>query len=97
VPVYVHAKFADVSSVNGLGGVGQNSLYAAAKGGIALTKSAAQEYASRGIRVNALVAGGFRTPMLECVFARVAPENPAAAAESLAGLVPICANLRIAV
>ena len=39
-------------------------------GVIALTKSAAQEYAPAGISINALIAGGFRTPMLERVFER---------------------------
>ena len=59
----------NTSSVNGLGGAAGGSLYSAAKAGVlALTKSAAQEYAARGIRVNALVAGAFRTPMLERVF-----------------------------
>jgi NAD(P)-dependent dehydrogenase (short-subunit alcohol dehydrogenase family) len=59
----------NTSSVNALGGAAGGSLYSAAKAGIlALTKSAAQEYALRGIRVNALVAGAFRTPMLERVF-----------------------------
>ena len=62
----------NTSSVNGLGGVPQAALYAAAKAGVlALTKSAALEYARQGIRVNALVAGAFRTPMLESVFDRV--------------------------
>jgi NAD(P)-dependent dehydrogenase (short-subunit alcohol dehydrogenase family) len=59
----------NTSSVNGLGGASGGSLYSAAKAGLlALTKSAAQEYATQGIRVNALVAGAFRTPMLERVF-----------------------------
>jgi NAD(P)-dependent dehydrogenase (short-subunit alcohol dehydrogenase family) len=40
----------NTSSINGLGGVAMGSFYAAAKAGIiALTKSAAQEYASQGI------------------------------------------------
>jgi NAD(P)-dependent dehydrogenase (short-subunit alcohol dehydrogenase family) len=59
----------NTSSVNGLGGAPGGALYSAAKAGVlALTKSAAQEYAQSGIRVNALVAGAFRTPMLEHVF-----------------------------
>jgi len=59
----------NTSSVNGLGGAPGGALYSAAKAGVlALTKSAAQEYATRSIRVNALVAGAFRTPMLERVF-----------------------------
>ena len=59
----------NTSSLNGLGGAATASLYSAAKAGVlALTKSAAQEYATRGIRINALVAGAFRTPMLEGVF-----------------------------
>src|SRR5438876_1178292 len=70
----------NASSVNGLGGVAQNALYAAAKAGVlGLTKSAAQDYAKDGIRVNALVAGGFRTPMLKSVFKQVSPRDPAAA------------------
>ncbi|HTA44347.1 MAG TPA: glucose 1-dehydrogenase [Bryobacteraceae bacterium] len=69
----------NTSSVNGLGGVPQASLYAAAKAGVlAFTKSAALEYARQGIRVNALVAGGFQTPMLENVFDRVSGGDAAA-------------------
>jgi NAD(P)-dependent dehydrogenase (short-subunit alcohol dehydrogenase family) len=67
----------NTSSVNGLGGATQGSLYSAAKSGVlALTKSAAQEYAQQGIRVNALVAGAFRTPMLERVFKQAAGDDP---------------------
>jgi len=55
----------NTSSANGLGGVATASFYAAAKAGvIALTKSAAMEYARLGIRINTLVAGAFDTPML---------------------------------
>jgi NAD(P)-dependent dehydrogenase (short-subunit alcohol dehydrogenase family) len=83
----------NTSSVNGLGGVAQGALYAATKAGVlALTKSAAQEYAPRGIRVNALVAGGFRTPMLERVFERSSGGNPEAAAAAegqLSEMVPL--------
>jgi NAD(P)-dependent dehydrogenase (short-subunit alcohol dehydrogenase family) len=68
----------NTSSVNGLGGAPGGALYSAAKAGVlALTKSAAQEYATRGIRVNALVAGAFRTPMLERVFERAVADGAA--------------------
>lgn len=67
----------NTSSINGLGGVAHGALYAATKAGVlALTKSAAQEYAEQGIRVNALVAGGFRTPMLGRVFERSSGGDP---------------------
>ena len=56
----------NTSSGNGLGGCPQASFYAATKAAvIALSKSAAWEYAKEGIRINALVAGAFHTPLLE--------------------------------
>jgi NAD(P)-dependent dehydrogenase (short-subunit alcohol dehydrogenase family) len=77
----------NTSSVNGLGGVARGAFYAAAKAGVlSLTKSAAQEYAAHGVRVNALVAGGFRTPMLERAMAHSAGGDPGAAAEVERGL-----------
>jgi len=83
----------NTSSVNGLGGAAGGSLYSAAKAGVlALTKSAAQEYATRGIRVNALVAGAFRTPMLQHVLDTVGrdlPEGAAAVEAQYAGLIPM--------
>lgn len=83
----------NTSSVNGLGGVAHGALYAATKAGVlALTKSAAQEYGPRGIRVNALVAGGFRTPMLERVFERSSggdPEVAAAVEGQISEMVPL--------
>jgi NAD(P)-dependent dehydrogenase (short-subunit alcohol dehydrogenase family) len=55
----------NTASVNALGGVRGAAPYAVAKAGVvALTKSAAQEYAAEGIRVNVLVPGAFDTPML---------------------------------
>jgi NAD(P)-dependent dehydrogenase (short-subunit alcohol dehydrogenase family) len=40
----------NTSSINGLGGISYNALYAASKAGVvALTKSAAQEYAQQGM------------------------------------------------
>jgi NAD(P)-dependent dehydrogenase (short-subunit alcohol dehydrogenase family) len=56
----------NMSSINGLGGAKGAALYSMSKAGIlGLTKTAAQEYAGDGIRVNALVAGGFDTEMLQ--------------------------------
>ena len=67
----------NTSSVNGLGGSRQGALYSASKAGVlAFTKSAAQEYAQQGIRVNALVAGAFQTPMLERVFEKASGGDP---------------------
>jgi len=63
----------NVSSVNGLGGAPGGSIYAACKAGVlALTKSAALEYAAQGLRVNALVPGAFDTPMLQAVMRQTA-------------------------
>lgn len=56
----------NISSDAGLKGEAFMSPYAAAKGGVlALTKTAAAEYATEGVRVNAVCPGGIRTPSLE--------------------------------
>jgi len=76
----------NTSSVNGLGGVANGAFYAMSKAGIlALTKSAAQEYAVHGIRVNALVAGGFDTEMLRGAVSRMVGGDAAKAQEALEG------------
>jgi NAD(P)-dependent dehydrogenase (short-subunit alcohol dehydrogenase family) len=80
----------NTSSVNGLGGVPLNSFYAMAKAGVlGLTKSAAQEYAGQGIRINALVAGAFRTPMLEGALERMAPGKAAEAEAASSRMIPL--------
>jgi len=80
----------NVSSINGLGGAKGGSIYSAAKSGLlGLTKSAAQEYATAGIRVNALCAGAFRTPMLEGVFMKANPEDPTAVEELYKAYIPM--------
>jgi NAD(P)-dependent dehydrogenase (short-subunit alcohol dehydrogenase family) len=56
----------NTSSGAGLRGVPTLSAYAASKHAVVgLTRTAAAEYAARGIRVNAVLPGLVRTPMLE--------------------------------
>ena len=67
----------NTSSANGLGGCPQASFYAAAKARvIALSKSAAWEYAQQGVRIDASRPGAFRTPMLEGSIDRAAAGDP---------------------
>jgi NAD(P)-dependent dehydrogenase (short-subunit alcohol dehydrogenase family) len=80
----------NTSSVTGLGGAPQSAFYAAAKAAVvALTKSAALECAARNIRINALVPGAFDTPMLDTVFERMSPEDPAAAEAMYTKRIPL--------
>lgn len=59
----------NISSLSGIKGQVRQAAYAAAKGGvIALTKTAAAEFATRGIRVNSVAPGGIETPGIATYF-----------------------------
>jgi NAD(P)-dependent dehydrogenase (short-subunit alcohol dehydrogenase family) len=67
----------NIGSDSGIKGEAFLGAYAAAKGGVlALTKTAAAEYASRGVRVNAVCPGGVRTAGMLDYF-RASPEREA--------------------
>ena len=56
----------NVASIAGLTGHAYGAAYSASKGGlISLTKTLACEYASRGVRVNAICPGGVMTPIVD--------------------------------
>ena len=70
----------NVASILGLVGDGMLPAYGAAKGGVlGLTRSAAVQYADRGIRVNAICPGDIDTPLLAEYFATFADPQAARA------------------
>jgi NAD(P)-dependent dehydrogenase (short-subunit alcohol dehydrogenase family) len=62
----VRGSIVNTSSIGGLVGAAQNSIYAASKWGLAgLTKCAALDYARDGIRVNVIAPGPTRSEMFD--------------------------------
>jgi len=77
-----YGKIVNISSVAGLIGNAGQANYSAAKAGvIAITKTAAREYASRNITVNAITAGYIQTDMTGALPQKVQDE--------LAKMVPL--------
>ena len=61
-------RIINISSVSGLAGNAGQANYSASKGGvIALTKTCAREFASRGVLVNAIAPGFIRTRMTDAI------------------------------
>ena len=80
----------NMSSLNGMRGSANASLYSTAKHGvIGLTQSAALEYSPQNIRINAICAGAFDTPMLNRVCERAAPGNAKQVATAFSSTVPL--------
>jgi len=84
-----HGAIVNMSSVNALKGALESAAYCASKAAVlGLTRAAAVDYGHTEIRINALVAGAFRTPMLARVAAHVSPDEVDATLDSFAQGIP---------
>jgi len=76
----------NIASVAGIAGAPRLAVYSAAKHGVVgLTRSAAAEYATKGIRVNAVCPSFARTAMVTDTL-KLAPDNAAAEADLTRGV-----------
>jgi len=79
----------NTASVAGIRTVPNQGPYIASKHAVVgLTKSAAQEYADKGIRVNALAPGAILTPMVAGAMKQINPDNPEQAEKEFAANNP---------
>jgi NAD(P)-dependent dehydrogenase (short-subunit alcohol dehydrogenase family) len=79
----------NIASVAGISGAPRLSVYAAAKHGVVgLTRTAALEYATKGVRVNAVCPSYARTPMIGSVL-RISGELQAGALAEAARGIPM--------
>ena len=77
----------NIASVAGITGAPRLSVYAAAKHGVVgLTRSAAAEYATKGVRVNAVCPSFARTPMVTDTLGMSLCDNGAAETELTRGV-----------
>ncbi|PSK34026.1 Diacetyl reductase [Elsinoe australis] len=84
-----HGSIVNASSMGGLVGAPGLAAYAASKAGvISITRSAAKDAATRGIRVNAIAPGGVETPMLNTQVEAIAAAS-AQGGKSFSATVPL--------
>lgn len=83
----IRSAIVNVSSVAGITGAPRLSVYSAAKHGvIGLTRSAAAEYAAKGVRINAVCPSFARTPMVTDTLGMSLCDNGTAEAELTRGV-----------
>lgn len=83
-------QIVNIASVAGIAGAPKLAVYAAAKHGVVgLTRSAAAEYATKGIRVNAVCPSYARTAMVTATLAQAPQESHAQALADLTRGVPM--------
>jgi meso-butanediol dehydrogenase/(S,S)-butanediol dehydrogenase/diacetyl reductase len=101
--VETRGNIVNMASTAGIQGQAYNAIYCAAKHGVvALTRSNAQEFARKGVRVNAVCPGGVLTPLLRAtampegadpeLFGRMMPLLPLGRPEEIATAVAYLAS-----
>lgn len=83
-------KIVNISSISGLGGGSGIIGYSASKHAVVgLTLSVASEFASKGVRVNAVCPAPIQTDMIDELARIKMPDNPAAFADAFQGSLPM--------